>query len=514
MNKMETEFLAALDPLDAHNQILAGNVHPPDWVNPVPKPFYDLVVIGGGTAGLVTAAGAAGLGAKVALVERALLGGDCLNVGCVPSKALIRSAAVCTDSQHTAAYGISIKGEITAEFPAVMERLRRLRSGISHHDSAARFRSLGIDVFIGSGKFVSRNKIEVDGAGLRFRRAVIAAGARATIPKIKGLDKIPYLTNETVFSLTQLPPRTAVLGAGPIGCELSQALTRLGSRVYLLSGGHSFMTVEDRDAAQRVEASLRADGVEIIADQAVAGFGPRENGRCAVLFSGPGPLSSITVDAVLVAVGRTPNCESLNLEAAGVKWEPHKGVLVNDFLRTSNRLIYAAGDVCSAFKFTHAADAMARIVLANALFFGRQRVSRLVIPHCTYTDPEVAGVGLSEEQLKKANTSFKTIRIDMKSVDRAVLDGQTDGYLKVHLAAGTDRILGASLVARHAGEIIAEVALAMTAGLGLSAIGKTIHPYPTQSEIFKKAADAYNRSRLSPRVGKILKTIISIRRKL
>ncbi len=504
--------IAALEPLDSYNQTLASHVHPADWINPTPRPQYDLVVIGGGTAGLVTAAGAAGLGATVALIERELLGGDCLNVGCVPSKALIRSAAAFADIRSVAEFGVNVNGEPTADFSAVMRRLRRLRSGISEHDSAARFRALGVDVFLGSGRFTGRRTIEVNSGILRFRRAVIATGARAAVSPIPGLEAAGFLTNETVFSLTQPPPRLAVIGAGPIGCELSQAFARLGSKVHLLSGGHLFLAAEDRDAADRVEAALVNDGVEIISDQAILRIGPTADGRKVIYFSGPGNISSITVDAILVATGRTPNCQGLNLEAAGVAWDPVKGVLVDDFLRTKNKMIYAAGDVCSAFKFTHAADAMARIVLRNALFFGRDRVSHLIIPHCTYTDPEVAGVGLSESHLKKAGTRFKTIRVDMKSMDRAILEGQTDGFLKVHLAAGKDRILGATLVARHAGEMISELALAMTAGLGLSAVAKTIHPYPTQSEIFKRAGDAFSRTRLTPRAATILQTLIKMRR--
>lgn len=504
--------IPALQPLDSYNQALAAHVHPDDWNNPTPRAQYDLVVIGGGTAGLVTAAGAAGLGATVALIERELLGGDCLNVGCVPSKALIRSAAASVDIRSVAEFGIKLNGEPTTDFSAVMQRLRRLRSGISEHDSAARFRSLGVDVFIGSGRFTERNAIEVKSSILRFRRAVIATGARAAVPTIPGLEAAAFLTNETVFSLTQMPPRLAVIGAGPIGCELSQAFARLGSKVTMLSGGHPFLAVEDRDAAQRVETALINDGVEIISDQAVLRVAPATDGQKIIYFSGPGNISSITVDAILVATGRAPNCQHLNLDAVGVAWDPRKGVLVDDFLRTKNKMIYAAGDVCSAFKFTHAADAMARIVLRNALFFGRDRVSKLIIPHCTYTDPEVAGVGMSESQLKKAGTLFKTIRVDMKSVDRAILEGQTDGFLKVHVAAGKDQILGATLVARHAGEMISELALAMTAGLGLSAVAKTIHPYPTQSEIFKRAGDAFSRTRLTPRAAQILQALIKIRR--
>ena len=502
--------IPALEPRDPYNQILAANVHPADWTNPSPKPCYDLVVIGAGTAGLVTAAGAAGLGATVALIEKDLMGGDCLNVGCVPSKALIRAARAWQEVAEVTAFGGQI-ANFSGSFPAVMERMRHLRSAISHHDSAKRFAGLGVDVFFGSAAFADKSSVAVGQQALMFRRAVIATGARATVPAIPGLEQVGYLTNETIFSLVELPRRMAVIGAGPIGCELAQAFARFGTCVFLLTSGHPFLSAEDRDAAERVEISLRQDGVEIIADQPVLRLGV-DGDKKIVYFSGPGGRSTLPVDAILVAVGRTPNCGSLNLSAAGVAHDARKGVLVDDFLRTKNKLIFAAGDVCSACKFTHAADAMARIVLRNALFFGRERVSRLQIPHCTYTDPEVAGVGLSETQLIKTGTPFKTIRVDLKTMDRAILDGETDGFLKVRMAVGKDHILGATLVARHAGEMISEMTLAMTAGLGLSSIAGTIHPYPTQAEIFKRAGDAFSRTRLTPRTEKILHALIKIRR--
>ncbi|HQU45052.1 MAG TPA: FAD-dependent oxidoreductase, partial [Pirellulales bacterium] len=341
---------------------------------PRPAARYNLIVFGAGTAGLVTAAGAAGLGAKVALIERRLMGGDCLNVGCVPSKALIRAARAAADVRDAGQYGVEVPPGARVDFPAVMARLRRLRAGISHHDSAKRFTSLGVDVFLGSGKFTGRNTAEVAGQTLRFRKAVIATGARATALPIDGLAAAGFLTNETVFSLTELPRRLAVIGAGPIGCELAQAIARFGAKVTLLEALRQILPREDRDAAQIVEQSLLRDGVAIDCCAKITAV--RRDGDEKVLsLDMDGSLSELRVDEILVGVGRAPNVEGLGLEAAGVVYDK-SGVTVNDRLQTSNPAIYAAGDICSSFKFTHAADALARIAIQNALFLGRAKANR------------------------------------------------------------------------------------------------------------------------------------------
>ena len=507
---MNSQDLQELKPLDDHNLRLAANVMPEGWENPKPRGRYNLVVIGGGTAGLVTAAGAAGLGARVALVERKLLGGDCLNVGCVPSKALIRSAHAAAHVRDAGGYGIRVRGDVDIDFAAVMERMRRLRADISPHDSAARFTDLGIDVFLGQARFEKPGLVTVGDAELHYKTAVIATGGRAAAPPIPGLDEVPYLTNESVFSLTELPRRLGVIGAGPIGCELAQAFARFGSEVFLVEAEHGILPREDPDAAAIIRTELERDGVQVLC----CGRGLRldESSDGVHLYvDSHGGNYDIAVDQLLVAVGRRPNIEGLNLEAVGVAVDGI-GVKVDDRLRTTNRQIYAAGDVCSSFKFTHTADAMARIVLQNALFFGRSKVSALTIPWATYTTPEVAHVGLYEKEAKERGVAIDTFRVDMSGVDRAILEGDDQGFLKVHVKKGGSRIVGATVVARNAGDLISEITLAMVAGVGLDTLARTIHPYPTQAEIIKKAGDAYNRTRLTPRVRWLFEKLLAWRR--
>ena len=487
-------------PEDAYNQTLVANVHPRDWTNPQPVSSYNLVVLGGGTAGLITAAGAAGLGAKVALVEREHLGGDCLNVGCVPSKALLRAARAAADVRDAGQYGIEVPPGTRVNFPAVMERMRRLRSEISRHDSAQRYRDeLGVDVFLGEGRFVDSDSVAVDGKTLRFRRAVIATGARAMPLPIPGLSEAGYLTNETVFSLTELPKRLAIIGAGPLGCELAQAFARFGSQVTLLEVMPHILIREDKDAAALIRAALLRDEVSLVLGCQITGV--ERDGQDTVLrVEKDGQQEEVRVDAVLLGVGRAPNVEGLNLEAVDVEFDTKQGVKVDDRLQTTNPRIYAAGDICSPYKFTHMADALARIVIQNTLFVGRAKASALTVPWCTYTDPEIAHVGLYEHEAEQQGLAIQTFRQEMGQVDRAVLEGDTHGFVKIHTKAGADTILGATIVTRHAGEMISELTLAMVGGLGLGTLARTIHTYPTQAEAIKRAADAYNRTRLTPRV--------------
>lgn len=507
-----TEKISIL-PEDEYNRILSGNVHPSDWVNPKPASRYNLVVIGAGTAGLVTAAGAAGLGAKVALVESGLMGGDCLNVGCVPSKALIRASRAASACREARYYGISGGEAIGVDFGAVMERMRRLRSGISVHDSARRFRDeLGVDVFFGWGRFSAPDMLDVGGARLRFARAAICTGARAAAPPVPGLDDAGYLTNETVFSLTEIPPRLAVIGAGPIGCELAQAFARLGSRVSMVGHrtGH-ILPREDPDAAGILQRVFEREGIALYLPTQDLRIFQRDKAK-VLSFQSAGTAVEIEVDEILVGVGRAPNVEGLGLEAAGIVYDARKGVQVDERLRTTNPRVYAAGDVCFPYKFTHTADALARILIANALFMGRQKSSALTVPWCTYTDPEIAYVGMYARDAEQRGIAVQTFTVPLSEVDRAVLDGEVEGFARVHLKKGSDRILGATIVARHAGEMISEFSLAITAGLGLSAIGRTIHPYPTQAEALKKLADAYNRTRLTPFIKRALSAWLSWRR--
>jgi pyruvate/2-oxoglutarate dehydrogenase complex dihydrolipoamide dehydrogenase (E3) component len=492
----------SLRPADDHNQRLVEQVHPADWVNPTPAERYNMVVVGAGSAGLVTAAGAAGMGAKVALVERHLMGGDCLNYGCVPSKAVLRAARAIADVRRAGRLGVKLPDEIEIDFATVMERVRRLRADISAHDSAIRFRELGVDVFLGNGQLSGPDTLQVGEQTLRFKRACIATGARPSVPPIAGLEEAGYLTNETVFGLTSLPPRLAVIGAGPIGCELSQAFARFGAQVTLLDSAPQLLGREDPEAAGLVEAALLDDGVQLLTGATVNRVKTGGQGK-TIHLTCDGEQQAVTVDEILVAVGRTPNVKGLGLDQAGVDYDERTGVTVDDMLRTSNGNIYAAGDICSPYKFTHAADAMARIVIQNALFLGRAKLSALTIPWCTYTDPELAQVGLTEQQARSRGMEVQTFTQQLVAVDRALLDDETDGMVKIVARAGSDRILGATVVARHAGEMLGELTMAISAGLGLKQIASTIHPYPTQSEAIKKLGDAYMRTRLTPTVARL-----------
>ncbi|MDQ7785365.1 MAG: FAD-containing oxidoreductase [Desulfomonilaceae bacterium] len=495
-------------PDDGHNRELVSNAHPPGWINPQPADRYNLVIIGAGTAGLVTAAGAAGLGAKVALVERHLMGGDCLNYGCVPSKALIRSSRAYAEIRDAENYGIQVDGEATIDFSSVMERMRKLRAKISHHDSAKRFRDLGVDVFLGTARFTGPNTIEVAGTSLRFKKAVIATGARAVRPTLKGLSEAGFLTNETVFSLTERPARLAVIGGGPIGCEMAQAFHRLGSQVTLFHRNDHILDREDGDAAEIVQSRFIKEGVRLILKSDLKEV-QVVNGEKVIHFEVDGTPDSIAVDEILVGAGRAPNVEHLNLEAAGVHHDTRKGVFVDDYLRTTNPAIFAAGDVSMMYKFTHTADAAARIVIQNALFKGSKKLSALTVPWCTYTDPEIAHVGMYEHDAIKQGIEVDTYIRHLGDVDRAVLDEEDEGFVKIHVKKGTDRILGATIVAAHAGEMISELTLAMVGKVGLGTIAGVIHPYPTQAEAIRQAADAYNRTRLTPFVKKLFEKWLS-----
>lgn len=497
-------------PADEHNKTLVDHVHPADWTNPTPKGRYNLVVIGGGTAGLVTAAGAAGLGAKVALVERHLMGGDCLNYGCVPSKGIISAARHAAAMRDGAEFGVTAS-DVRADFATAMQRMRKLRSGISKHDSVQRFASLGIDVFLGQASFTDQNTVMVDGTVLEYHTAVIATGARASAPPIPGLSEVPYLTNETLFSITELPKRLAVIGAGPIGCEMAQSFARFGSEVFVIEAMHGILPREDADASMIVLERMKRDGVKLLCCGRELKVSKGEGDTVRLIVESHGQGCDITVDKLLVAVGRAPNVEGLNLEAAGVQYDK-KGVKVDDNLRTANPRIFAAGDICSPYQFTHSADFMARIVIQNALFFGRKKASALTVPWVTYTSPEIAHVGLYEKDARERGIDVTTLTQPFDEVDRAILDGETEGFVRVLVRKGTDEILGATIVAEHAGEMISEITLAMTHKLGLGKIAVTMHPYPTQTEAIRKVADQYNRTRLTPRVKNLFARLLTWRR--
>ena len=499
-----------VEPMDEHNETLVKNTHPPEWTNPEPAERYNVVVVGAGTAGLVSASGAAGLGAKVALVERDLFGGDCLNVGCVPSKCLIRSARVAQQARNTDRYGVRVSG-VEVDFPAVMERVRRLRARISKHDAVQKFVDKDIDVFLGQGRFVGPDCVEVGEQRLDFDKAVIATGSRPRRPQIEGIEEAGYLTNETIFNLTERPDRLLVIGAGPLGCELAQAMQRLGSRVCIAERASQFLRREDSDAAQILADSFERDGVDVMLNTTPTRV-RKEGDERIVEMETDGRERTIRVDAILVGIGRQPNVEDLNLEAAGIDYTERHGVEVDDRLRTTNHDVFAAGDVCLKYKFTHTADAAARIVVQNALFWGRKKFSAQTIPWCTYTDPEIAHVGMYEHQAEEQGIEVATFTQPLEEVDRAVADGEDEGFVKVHVKKGSDTIIGATIVAKHAGEMLSEITTAMTGGAGLGDIGNAIHPYPTQAEGIKQTADAYNRTRLTPLVKKLISGLMAWRR--
>ena len=479
-------------------------MRPAAWRNPRPAGRYGLVVIGGGTAGLVAAHGAAALGARVALIERALLGGDCLNVGCVPSKAILRTARLYAEMLDAAHYGAQPPAGIRVDFPDVMRRMRGIRARLSRVDSAERLRAAGVDVFLGEARFTGTDELAVDGAKLRFKKAMIATGARPDTPSIPGLAEAGYWTNETVFDISELPRRLLVIGGGPLGCELAQAFRRFGAETIIAQSWPMFLPREERDAAQILSDAFARDGIEVRLNTEAVRV-RMEHGQKLVDLVCDDASSTVAVDAILTGTGRVPNVDRLDLERAGVDCDPTLGIRVDDFLRTTNRRIYAAGDACLEHKYTHTADASARVVVQNALFLGRRRLSTLTIPWCTYTDPEIAHVGLYVREARERGIPVKTFTIPMHDVDRAIADGEETGFAKIHVRERTDRILGATIVARHAGEMINEITLAMVAGVGLRTLAQVIHAYPTQAEAIRKAADAYNRTRLTPKVRALLR---------
>jgi pyruvate/2-oxoglutarate dehydrogenase complex dihydrolipoamide dehydrogenase (E3) component len=468
----------------------------PEWKNPRPANRYNLVVLGGGYGGMLTAMEAARAGAKVALVERDLLGGVCLNTGCISSKTLIRTSRVYAQMKNAANYGAVTPDDIRLDFGFAMERVRRTLARVSRRRSVEELTSKGIDVFFGEGRFAGPRALTVNGDTLRFKRALIATGARPKIPGIPGLAEAGYLTNENVFELTELPRSLLVIGGGPFGCELGQAFCRLGCQVSIVQDEPLFLSQEERDAAQILSDSLARDGVDIHLNTQITEVRTIGKQKVAELLSDD-YRSTVTVDTILVGVGRAPNVQGMNLESAGVNYDDEAGIRINDFLQTSNRAIYAAGDVCLEHKFAHIEGASAHIVTQNALFFGRQRLSALTVPWCTYTDPEIAHVGMYVTDARERNIPVKTITVPMHEVDRAVADGEQEGFIKIHVKEGTDKILGATVVASHAGEMISDIALAMSAGIGLGALARASHPYPTQAAAIKMAANTHMRSRQS-----------------
>jgi pyruvate/2-oxoglutarate dehydrogenase complex dihydrolipoamide dehydrogenase (E3) component len=397
------------------------------------------------------------------------------------------------------------------DFSAVMARMRKLRARISQNDSAQRYAKLGVDVYIGSGRFLGFDTVQVEGSAgdriLTFAKAAVCTGARATVPATPGLEEAGYLTNETIFSLTELPQRLGVIGAGPIGCELAQSFARFGSQVYLIEATHGILPNEDRDAAEIVEQRMLRDGVKLLCCGKDLRVEKVEGGK-RLMVDSHGQQYDVSVDEILVGVGRTPNVERIGLEAAGVAYDKN-GIRVNARLQSTNPNIFAAGDVCSRYKFTHAADAMAQIVIQNALFphplgLGYTSVDSLVMPWCTFTEPEVAHVGMYERDAKEKGIEVETYTYKLDDVDRAILDGDQEGFARIHIKKGTDKILGATIVAAHAGDLISEFSVAMKAGAGAKTIAGTIHPYPTQAEVNKKVVNLWRKAHFIQRTKTLL----------
>ncbi|MBI1194852.1 MAG: FAD-containing oxidoreductase [Gammaproteobacteria bacterium] len=501
---------AIFTPESPANRKLRQLVAPPDWRNPVPSGKYNLVVIGAGSGGLITAAGAAGLGAKVALIEKHALGGDCLNVGCVPSKALLAAAKRISAVKHAGDFGVRLDAGTQVDFPAVMTRMRELRVRIAPNDSAQRFKELGVDVYLGEGQFTDGETIVVGDQKLKFSKAVIATGARAIVLPIPGLAEAVALTNESLFSLTELPKRLAVIGAGPIGCEMAQAFARFGSEVTLFEVECRILPREDIDAARIVESAMRADGVQTICEAKITQV-ERHGDTRRVTIERADAAERLEFDQILIGVGRAPNVENLGLEAAGVDYDKRLGVKVDDTLRTTNPKIFAVGDVAMKYKFTHMADATARLVIQNALFKGRKKYTDLLVPWCTYTQPEIAHVGLYESESKEQfGDGVQTFKQSFEEIDRSILEGHTEGFVKIYSHKG--RILGATIVGEHAGDLISEVSVAMRSGMKLGELASVIHPYPTTAEAIRRLGDAYNRTRLTPLARKLFAWWLNVTR--
>jgi pyruvate/2-oxoglutarate dehydrogenase complex dihydrolipoamide dehydrogenase (E3) component len=459
-----------------------------------PKRFdNNLIVIGAGSAGLIASLIAATVRAKVTLIERARMGGDCLNTGCVPSKTLIRSAKVAHYLKTSQRYGLrDVAG--TVDFGAVMQRVRDAIATIAPNDSVERYTALGVECVAGNARIVDPWTVEVDCKRMTARNIVIATGAAPFVPPIPGVDRVDALTSDDVWNLTELPRRFVVMGAGPIGCELAQSFQRLGSQVTLIDMADRVLPKEDADVSALVADVLRSEGVDVLVGHKAVRFESDTEKRLVAEVNGQ--TIAIPFDHVLVAVGRRAHTKSLGLEDLGIGLNRDGTVVVDEYLRTSVRNILACGDVAGPYQFTHMASHQAWYASVNALFgrFRKFKANYSVVPWATYTDPEVARVGLSAEEGTAKGVAFEVTRHELAHVDRAIAEGETRGFIKVLTQRGSDRILGATIVAPQAGELIAEYVLAITHGLGLKKLMSTIHIYPTSAEINKFVANDWRRN--------------------
>ncbi|MDT8383488.1 MAG: FAD-dependent oxidoreductase [Gammaproteobacteria bacterium] len=461
---------------------------------PKPRRFdYNIAVIGGGSAGLVSAYIAAAVKARVVLIEKQHMGGDCLNTGCVPSKALIRSARMLHYAKRARDYGFQ-QATVEFDFAEVMERVQRVIRQIEPHDSVARYQGLGVEVIQAEAKIVSPYAVEVDGRTVTAKNIIIATGARPTVPPIEGLETVGYLTSDTVWGLRQRPRRLLVLGGGPIGCELAQSFQRLGSEVVLVQRGDQLLPREDSEVAQLVEECFRQDGVQVLTGHA-ARRAEMVAGQRVLVCEHQGVEVRIEFDQLLIALGRKANVQGFGLEALGIRLAPGGTIEADEFLRTNYPNIFVCGDVTGPYQFTHTAAHQAWYAAVNALFqpLRRFRVDYSVIPWATFTDPEVARVGLNELEARERGIAYEVSTYGIDDLDRAIADGEAQGLVKVLTVPGKDRILGVTIVGSHAGELIAEFVMAMKHGLGLNKILGTIHIYPTLAEANKYVAGVWRR---------------------
>ncbi|MEO5963117.1 MAG: mercuric reductase [Thermomonas sp.] len=485
MNRRDSGSGTIVDP--AVRAELLVNQHPSDWHNSTRAERYGLVVIGAGPAGISAAMEAAMSGVRVALVERDLIGGDGLNYGSVPSKALIRTARAYADMRVAQRYGATVPAGIEVDFHAAMQRMLEVRARLSRTTSPRMLREAGVDLFFGHAHFSAPDRLQLDGEPLWFDKALIATGAEPDVPNIPGLADVGYFTNETIFGIGQLPTRLLVIGGGPLGCELAQTFRRFGSRVVIVQHVPLFLPHEERDAAQILSVAFARDGIEVRLNTDVTLL-RKVDGEIHADLRSDDYSSEIVTDAVVVGTGRRPRIDDLGLDAAGIHHDPVRGIHVDDYLRTTNPFVHAAGDVCMEHRYVSVATVTGRMAVANALQEGRQRLSELVIPWCTYTDPEIAHVGLYVREAMRRDIAISTVTVPLHAVHRAVLDSDDIGFIKLHVADGSDRILGATIVSRDAGEIISQVTQAMVAGIGLRTLSQVIHPYPTQSSAIGAAA--------------------------
>jgi pyruvate/2-oxoglutarate dehydrogenase complex dihydrolipoamide dehydrogenase (E3) component len=475
-----------------YNQKIREDIFPSKWNNPTTEKTYDLLIIGAGPGGMTAATVARSLNASVALVEKEHFGGECLSYGCIPSKALLRSSRLAGEMQHAKELGLEIGSEWKVNFSEVMQRVHRLQSVISPHDSAQHFKELGIDIFLGEGHFIGSNKLEVRGQAISFKKAIIITGTHPLLLNLPGLDEADYLTNQSIFNLTSLPPRLSVIGGGPIGCELAQAFLQLGSHVTLITHAEHLLPRDDRMASERLRNVFTDSGMKIFTNTQIQRVEKRGSEKIVYLDSNAEPL---VVDEMLVAIGRKPTVEGLDLAKAGVTYDQQKGISTNNFLQTSNPDIYAAGDVTSLYKFTHISKELSKMAVINALNGNKEKSSSLIIPWCTFTEPEIAHIGLNEQEAKEQRISLETVMIEMATVDRAILDEETVGFVKLLVKEDSDEIVGGTIMAAHAADLISELSVAMNSEKGLIALSKAIHPFPVQAQVLRTAAETLIKKR-------------------